>query len=208
MKSCAECGSLFPGTQNFCELDGTPLLDESADSNQQDSVVRPTTRPSLSLVAAVVGVLIGVLLVLFYFTLTRQTSRDSSNHSGSSSIVAQQQLPSLPFQSAPVATPTPSVEPSASPSIEPSPSPQPSAQPIQLSSNPISTTTDGRDKTGPVIISQRNGISIQADEAWQTAEGIWYRRGGVVSLLDPKDVKAIEKVPVATPQTAASTPTP
>jgi hypothetical protein len=38
-----------------------------------------------------------------------------------------------------------------------------------------------------------SGIDIDADEAWQTSEGVWYRRGGMVSLLNPKDIKEIDK---------------
>jgi len=36
-------------------------------------------------------------------------------------------------------------------------------------------------------------MTIEADEAWQTAEGVWYRKGGMLALLDPKDIKSVEK---------------
>ncbi len=51
-----------------------------------------------------------------------------------------------------------------------------------------------------------NGTSVEADEAWETSEGIWYRRRGVVTLLKRDQVKAIEK---PSPAPAASvTPAP
>jgi hypothetical protein len=50
------------------------------------------------------------------------------------------------------------------------------------------------------MIKLQTGSTIEAEEAWQNGEGIWYRKGGVVSLLDPKDVKAIEKPPAPSPQ--------
>jgi len=34
---------------------------------------------------------------------------------------------------------------------------------------------------------------VEADEAWETGEGIWYRRRGVVTLLERDKVKAIGK---------------
>jgi hypothetical protein len=73
-----------------------------------------------------------------------------------------------------------------------------------LSSNPISTAGDGKTKSGPVTIRLTDGSSIEADEAWQTGEGVWYRRRGIVTLLNPNQVKAIEKPAPATPLPSAS----
>jgi len=41
---------------------------------------------------------------------------------------------------------------------------------------------------------------------WQTGEGIWYRKAGVISLIDPKHIKAIERPaqPVASPSASPS----
>jgi hypothetical protein len=79
--------------------------------------------------------------------------------------------------------------------------PQSSPQRIELSSSPISTAAGGKDKTGPVVIKLRTGVTIEADEAWQTGEGIWYRRGSIVTVIDPKEVKTIER---SKPQSAES----
>ena len=58
---------------------------------------------------------------------------------------------------------------------------------------------------GQMIIHLVNGAKIEADEVWQTGEGIWYRKGSVMSLLDPKNVKSIDRL---TPPAPAATKSP
>jgi hypothetical protein len=56
-----------------------------------------------------------------------------------------------------------------------------------------------------VVITLDSGVTIEADDAWQTGEGIWYRKHGVVALLDPKNVKTIKKAsPEPQPSPSAS----
>jgi hypothetical protein len=200
MKSCPQCKSMFPDEERFCELDGTPLVSE--DELLPESVRSPS-RPrtnSILIVAAVLGLIVGVLPVLFYVLLTGKGVQ-KANHLPANSTIAQPQFPAQPSQPVPVASMRPSVEPSPSPSPEPSPSRQSSPQRIELSSSPVSTTAGGKGKTGPVVITLQTGATIEADEAWQTGEGIWYRRGSLVTVIDPKEVKAIER---SKPQSAAS----
>jgi cytoskeletal protein RodZ len=148
-----------------------------------------------------VGILLGVLLSLVYFAMSRQTAQENSNSTSSNSSAQQQEF-LQPRQPAPPVTASPSLEPSVEPSASPSieaPSPR-----VELSSSkPISTAPTG--SNDPVVIKLVSGGTIEADEAWQTGEGIWYRKHTVVSLLDPKNVKAIEKVLPATPQPSVST---
>ena len=201
MKSCPQCKSTFPDEERYCELDGTPL--ESEDVSLPASVSSPN-RPrtnSILIVAAVLGLVVGVLPVLLYFSLTGKDGVQNANHLRANPTNAQPQFPAQLSQPAPVAGTTPSVEPSPSPSPASSPSPQSSPQQIELSSSPISTAAGGKDKTGPVVIKLRTGVTIEADEAWQTGEGIWYRRGSVVTVIDPKEVKTIER---SKPQSAES----
>jgi hypothetical protein len=211
LKRCPECNSFFPDAEAFCELDGTPLVSVDDASNplpvdRTGVAPHPMSSRNVLTIGALAGILVGVLLFLVYFAMSRQTAPENSNTTSSSSSVPQQELP-RPLQSAPLATaspsPEPSVEPSASPSVE-TPSPQNSSVPIESSSNPISTATGARG-SGPVVIRLVSGLTIEADEAWQTGEGIWYRKRGVVSLLDPKNIKAIEKVSPPAPQPSAST---
>ena len=166
---------------------------------------RPKSSGTLLPMAVLVGILLGVLLSLIYFAMGRQTTPDNSNTTSSTSS-AQQPVVTQPLQPTRPASATPSVEasvePSASPSVE-TPSPQSSPARVLSSSDPISTAQGPNGI--PVVIRLDNGVTIEADEAWQTGEGIWYRKHGIVSLLDPRSVKAIEKVSTAAPQPSAST---
>jgi cytoskeletal protein RodZ len=212
LKRCPECNSFFDDAEQFCELDGTTLVTVD-DAHNPVSIDRTGAVPhressqSLLLIVGLAGILLGVLLFLVYFAMSRQTDQEISNTLSSSSS-ARQQESLQPLQPRVVtASPSsePSVEPSPSPSIE-TPSPQNSPAQVELSnSDPAAGTKGGSD---PVVIRLHNGLTIEADAAWQTADGIWYRKGGVVSLLDPKSIKAIEKVPPAAPQPSASTPSP
>ncbi len=38
-----------------------------------------------------------------------------------------------------------------------------------------------------------DGTAVEVDEAWEDAQGIWYRRGGVTHLIDRSRVKKIER---------------
>jgi len=206
LKRCPECNSLFPDAEHFCELDGAVLV--AADRTGVGS--QPKSSQTLLPIGVLIGVVLGVLLVVVYFAMSRQTAPENSNTNNSNSSARQQEV-LQPQQPARPATASPSVEPSVEPSASPSveaPSPQSSSAQVQLSSSdPISTGVGARGI--PVIIKLDTGVTIEADEAWQTGEGIWYRKHGVVSLLDPKNVKSIERAPSAAPQQSASTtPTP
>jgi cytoskeletal protein RodZ len=222
MKRCPECDSVFPDTEKFCELDGAQLVDaddEGNDGTEQEiihlstrEVDQPARRPESSqktvVIVAVAGVAIGLVLFLVYYAMTRQPTTENSNQSSLSSSMVQPPGPLLPSHPSPHPSASPSVEPSPSPSATPSPSTNPSPERVELSSNPISTAAEGKTRTGPVTIRLTDGSSIEADEAWQTGEGIWYRRRGIVTLLNPNQVKTIERLAPATPLPSASqTPT-
>jgi hypothetical protein len=158
-------------------------------------------------IGVLAGVLLGILLSLVYFAMSRQPAQENSNTTSSSSSARQQEF-LQPQQPAPLTTaspsPEPSIEPSPSPSIE-TPSPQNSSAQVELSrSSPISTASGANGRSNPVVITLTSGTTIEADDAWQTGEGIWYRKHGVVSLLDPTNVKTIQKVSPAEPQPSAS----
>ena len=206
MKRCPECNAYFPDSEQFCELDGTPLVNVEDPPNPLP-VVAPQPKSNLALlpIGVLMGVLLGILLVVVYFAMSRQTAPETSNTNSSNSSAQQQVI--NPRQPPPLADASPSleasVEPSPSPSIE-TPSPQSSPTQAALSSsNPISTAP-GAKSSGPVVIRLNSGATIEADEAWQTGEGIWYRKQSVVSLLDPKNVKGIERVAPAAAQPTSS----
>ena len=210
MKHCPECETDFPDSKHFCEFDGTSLVSDEPEAElKPDSDARLKTEPNVKMIAiAISGVVIGVILFLIYYTMTREPATQSSNmQSSNPSIVVPQQAALAPPAPPPVASASPSVEPSPSPSASPSPSPQTQKERrVELSSTAIST--DQKTKSSPVIIRLNDGARIQSDEAWQTREGIWYRRGSVIALLDPKQVRAIEKItpPTVPPATPAASP--
>jgi len=198
MKRCPECNSLFAGTEKFCELDGTALID-SADNSEFIEPAPNRSRQFPLFIVATVGVVIGVLLALMYLVLTRDKVQNPIASSTTAPATAPQSLPPRPLSHQAGSVPSPTIEPSPSPSpsAEPSPSVQPSPEQVKLSISPISTAR-GQD-AGPLTIKLNTGVTIEADEAWQTSEGIWYRKGGMVALLDPKDIKAVEKKPEKKP---------
>jgi hypothetical protein len=206
MKVCVKCNAQFPNTERFCELDGTPLIgseDVFLIDERRRAAPQAATAAWVLLSVAVVGVVVGVFLFMAYRAMT--STVETPNETTSNTSVAQQQIPQRQIPPAPATSESPTPEASPSPSVEVSPSPQPSAT-IQLSSNPISTAR-ASGQSGPVLIRLTTGVTIEADEAWQTGEGIWYRKSSILTLLDPKDVRVIEKV-TPSPQPTASTASP
>jgi hypothetical protein len=224
MKRCPECDSSFPDTEQFCELDGAALVADYSDSNSDVSVDDgpettsppgmlgalgyqvPRDRPlrqdwKILTIMAVAGVAISMVLFVVYQRMTRELPGQGSNEPRSNGAVLQQQVPLLPLRPSPSMSASPSPEPSPSPSTTPSPAVQAASARVALSSSPVSTGGNENTRRGQVIIQLTNGTSVEADEVWETREGIWYRRRGVVSLLERDQVKAIEK-----PSPAASSP--
>lgn len=211
MKRCPQCNSLFLDEENFCEIDGAQLNSETDDAPgvypSRPVVPRATSDQSIQIILIVAAVIFGGLLVFGYLALTRQ--RDQPNQSTVSSSGGQPQILSTPIPAIRIPSPSPTEEPSPSPSPSPTPSPQETTTPYQLSLNPISTNVVSKDKSGPMRIQLDSGVIIEAEEVWQTGEGIWYRKGGVVSLIDPKHIKSIErpqKQPAASPASPSPSP--
>lgn len=67
-----------------------------------------------------------------------------------------------------------------------------------------SSRTEGEKKEAPPIyIHLANGGRMQVDDVRETADGIWYKKGNVETLLDPKRVARIER-----PSAEENKPTP
>jgi Zn-finger nucleic acid-binding protein len=60
----------------------------------------------------------------------------------------------------------------------------------------VAVVTPG-ETTFPVRLRLVDDSSIGADEAWESEQGIWYRRGGMSHLMARDRVKAIERVPLS-----------
>ncbi|HEY8224065.1 MAG TPA: hypothetical protein VIG25_02230 [Pyrinomonadaceae bacterium] len=209
MKRCPQCSFLYHDSDEVCDLDGTPLV-HASDTELDASPTSPdglstapatvaTEQLNLSsggnrpvLVAAVAGLLgLLVLLSLGYVALSRRNTR----------LPAQQEKPvaavtvtpeSFPSTTpAPAGTRTPEISPT--PKERPSPSPSPRVTRALVSNNPVSTGNSQSDAQRQVVIRLTDGTYIEADEAWRTKEGVWYRRAGMVTHLQSNRVKSIEK---------------
>ena len=227
MKRCPECDSNFPDADQFCELDGTILVADYSDNNTDASADRApqTVSPAgargyqvsrdgptgetwkILTIMAIAGVAIGIVLFFVYQRLSRDGIEQSSSEPPSNDSVRRQQIPPLPLRPSPSVSVSPSPEPSPSPSPMPSPGNQAESARVALSSSPVSTGGDKKAGLGQLTIRLTNGTAVEADEVWETGEGIWYRRHGVVTLLERDQVKAIERPSPASSPTPATSPT-
>ena len=159
-------------------------------------------------VVIVAAVVIGLVLFV-YHPFTREAPNQNANELIAHGTLTQQPIPVLPSRPSPSPSESPSPDPSPSPSPMPSPATQVESMPVGLSSGMVSTGGDGKTGQGPITIRLTNGLNVEADEVWQTEDGIWYRRRGVATLLERKDVKAIERPEEKKPSPPASpAPTP
>ena len=156
----------------------------------------------------VAGVVIGLVLFV-YQPFTREAPNQNANELIANGTVTQQSIPVLPSRPSPSPSESPSPEPSPSPSPMPSPATKVESMPVGLSSGMVSTGGDEKTGHGPITIRLTNGMNVEADEVWQTEDGIWYRRRGIATLLERKYVKAIERPEEKNSSPAASpAPTP
>lgn len=228
MKHCPQCDSSFPDTDQYCEVDGTPLISdfsyrmaapvferESVNASEVTEEVRPPNyRPpresqAWKIFAVSAIAVVATATVLFFLYQQTQSPNELSSDESSNASATQQSLPLMTARPAPFASVSPSPEPSPSPSPTPSPSVQTDSARAVLSSSPVSTG-DAEVLKRAVVIRLTNGTSVEADEVWETGEGIWYRRSGLVTLLERDHVASIVRTPpppspTATPVTSPGT---
>lgn len=206
MKRCPQCLEAYESDENFCELDGQELLvDPTFHAVEATSL--PTSRArnsaerSLMVMLGVAGgVLISAALFMVYSV--------ALNGSPERSQLTTQVLPATPVsrsapvltapqQPAPHATATPASEGEVS---ESEPEPDTHAEekkappPTRINQGPISTGARAEEPNVRTIIELNDGSTIDVDAAWKDGQGIWYRRGGLVSFIDSKDVKSISTI--------------
>ena len=223
MKQCPECNEVFDDHQAFCDQDGTPL------SDQQDllgaSLAQAVTRESKKNQAATAwalgigGVFVGIMLCTLLYALvlapaqkldSRKDSPQPQNRDNNPARSAQ--LAAAPAQSV---TPLPQASPMESPeedaaqdaAANTSPTPPSSTPaPPTLNEGPISTGEKRAAESTRTVIRMKDGSSVEADAAWEDSQGIWYRRGGLVSFVDRSRVDKITDVSQAQPPSKTQTP--
>ncbi len=208
MKRCPQCEFIYPDRDEVCDFDQTRLV--SATESEIAAITNTPERPSLAElaathsrkfearrsrralpIAAALGLIIGLISVAIYIAVHRRMV--SRNSEAATSQVGQ-----------PPAVATPS--PSPSPTIASSPLPELVAQEKPPTTTPKVSTTHptvrlGQVSTGPPrtesaasskpVIILTSGSRIEADAAWRTKDGVWYRRNGIVTLLKGSRVRAI-----------------
>jgi hypothetical protein len=196
MKRCPQCSFLYLDTDEVCDLDGTPLIQVNDAEVEGATAPIPAPGPPRSekagsrkglIFTAVGGLLLGVIVVFGYVAVSRRPAPQVQP----TQPIAQMATPS-PSASLAIESPTPTPEPSPSPAERSSPLPSPRTIRAGVSNSPVSTTADQK-ATGPVVIRLTNGARIEADEAWRAKEGVWYRRSGMVTLLNANRVRSIER---------------
>lgn len=217
MMQCPECHELFDDGQKFCDVHGVALVDETV--LLRDALVDSTSntaKPDVSNVVgtALIGIFVGVVISLLIYLLflapsssTHDADRDRPSSASQTASGRPNPMVASPGLPRSVETPTPiEVEPSPSPSPSPSPTSTPAtspeAPPARMDNGPISTGTKRTAEMAQTIIKMKDGSSVEAEAAWEDAQGVWYRRGGLVSFVERSRVDKITGVAEPRPATA------
>ena len=79
-------------------------------------------------------------------------------------------------------------------------------QPVGVNRSAESVAENSKPETPSISIHLVGGGQLQVEELRETSDGIWYKRGGVTTLLDPKRVARIERPsPIQTKQPSETT---
>ena len=209
MKRCPQCEFIYPDRDEVCDFDQTPLV--SATESEIAAITNTPEQPTLSELAAthirnfelrrsrrtlpiavLLGLILGLISVAAYFAVHRRMASRGSEVTTSQIAVGQA-----------VATPSPSPSPTIEKSVlnelvateekqSTTNSKLSTAHPIGRRA-PVSTgppRTESQSTSRQVIILTSGG-RIEADAAWRTKDGVWYRRNGIVTLLRGNRVRAI-----------------
>jgi cytoskeletal protein RodZ len=226
MKQCPDCHEYFDDEQNYCDIDGTPLVDEATllraalqkvagDARLNRQVHLSSSREAW--IAVAIGVLIGVILCLVVYLGMPATiqERERPNRDEARSdkeqfapVKSRQTVSSHTAEAAPV----PTIEEAAPAENQQEPAADSAATPARastfeaakatspsLNKDAISTGVRESGAQGRAVIRMKDGASIEVDAAWKDEQGIWYRRGAVVSFIDRDRVEAITEPPLSTP---------
>lgn len=211
MKECPVCREQFDDQEAFCDQDGTALLDQTDALRNALHDAQQRQSASVWITGAIggfVGVLICVLLYMLFLAPDPRELNNQDRHPSQASEIAPSRSTQLAAAPAPQTTP-PLENPSPSPEEEqPEASPAPSeaqrpATTPALNNGPIATGTKSAREGGErAIIKMKDGSSVEADAAWEDAQGVWYRRSGLVSFVEKSRVEAITDPPPRQPAKA------
>lgn len=203
MKQCPECNEQFDDQEIFCDQDGATLKDQT-DALREVLNRGQNSQLSSAWITGVIGGFVGVLVCILLYAVFLAPGRDSEEteelRTSRPAETAPQRSAQLAVTPAPLSTsaeeqPSPSPEEEEAASPTPTPEPAPTALTPAFNKGPIATgNREVRDQQR-AIITLRDGSSVEADAAWEDSQGIWYRRGTMVSFVDRARVEKITGVP-------------
>jgi hypothetical protein len=209
MKRCPQCEFIYPDRDELCDFDQAPLV--SITESEIAAITNTPERPSLAElaashsrnfgrrrsqrtlpIAAAVGLILGVISVVIYFAVHRHMPLQDSG-------VISSQVVDARGLATPSPSPSPTIENSPSPVlvvVEEKPSLSTSKASTEHPTARLSRVSTGPPRTESVpsskaVILLTTGARIEADAAWRTKDGVWYRRNGIVTLLKGNRVRAI-----------------
>ncbi len=220
MKRCPQCYQPYADSERFCELDGQSLLNDINPAAAVGKVV--DTQPAVMDASAqkremrmmvIIGVMVGMIVTsLGYagYSLFLVNPAEESDAPVSRAETVDTRQPTQPTRSA-MKEPTPAPEEESSPSpeaeaeAEVEETPKADTMAAHLNQGPVSTgerEQKRENRLDKTVIEMNDGTSVEVDAAWQDNQGVWYRRGGLVSFVESKRIKAIRARQEAKPDSA------
>src|SRR5689334_24643509 len=202
MKQCPVCKETFDDQKAFCDMDGSELVDPTdslrAALSQSNTASSSASAWVTGTIGGLIGIIICVLLYMLFLAPGRQQALEDQRRANENreTTVKPSQVALVPTNNQ-LHAPSPTPEETASPAEEaPSPSPAAAAPaatapPAALNNGPIATGTKEEAKSEHAIIKMKDGSIVEADAAWEDAQGVWFRRSGLVSFVEKSRVEAI-----------------
>ena len=201
MKHCPVCKETFDDQKAFCDMDGSELVDQTDSLRAALSQANPAASSAGSAwvtgtIGGLIGIIICVLLYMLFLAPGQQKALEDerrANEKKDTSTVKPSQVALVPVNNQ-IPAPTPLPTETASPAVEtPSPAAPAAATPppAPLNNGPIATGTKEEAKTEHALIKMKDGSTVEADAAWEDAQGVWFRRSGLVSFVEKSRVEAI-----------------
>lgn len=200
MKRCPQCLEAYGDEEKFCEIDGKKLLvDPTFHVVEAGSIAAPARNQTERSIMVLIGVLGGVLISAALFVVYSVARNEPAQSPQLTARIPQTMPATRPSQPS-YLEPTPRVtatpvddaeQPDAEPEAETPEEAKDVPLPTKVNQGPISTSSNKDELKMRTIIQLNDGTSLDVDAAWKEGQGIWYRRGGLVSFLDSKDVKSI-----------------
>ena len=205
MKQCPLCKEHFADEQNFCDADGTPLIEKVRKGLNAEALPPiENTRANQVWPIVTIGILIGVIICLTAYAvmLTPPNDKDGRNNRAENAKLnlSERSIPATTTRTEPIpaaSIPEPSPEETARDTASPVPTVAEASQPTAaaLNTGPISTDRENGEKRGRMLIKLKNGVMVEADAAWADQLGIWYRQGGLVSYVERDRIESIAEPP-------------